>query len=100
MIDALRELNAILGFATFFGLCYRTPRALQGVSSKRVYLALLPFPIGVAFGSVYAVTHNFPPGPMAPYFTLAYVALAYVLVRWPEALGGNSPKERPCPTST
>lgn len=86
MIDALRELNAVLGFATFFGLCYRTPAALAAVASKRLYLALILFPIGVAFGSVYAVTHNFPPGPMAPYFTVAYILLAGGLVFWPQQL--------------
>lgn len=86
MIQLLREANAILGFATFFGLCYRTPAALQAVTSKRLYLALVLFPVGVAFGSVYAVVHNFPPGPMAPYFTVAYIFLAGGLVFWPKQL--------------
>jgi hypothetical protein len=86
VIHALREANAILGFVTFFGLCFRLPQALAGVSSKRLYLALIAFPIGVAFGSAYALQHNFPPGPMAPYFTVAYLYLALVLVWWPKQL--------------
>lgn len=90
MIHALRELNSVLGIAAFAGLCYRTPQALQGVSSKRLYLVLIAFPIGVAFGSLYAAAHHFPGGPMAPYFTLAYVALLVVLVWFPKSLGGTS----------
>lgn len=89
MTHLLRELNTILGVATFAGLCYRTPQALVGVSSKRLYLVLCLFPIGVAFGSVWALYHHFPPGPMTPYFTAAYIALAIVLVRWPERLNGD-----------
>lgn len=94
MIDALREVNFILGFATVFGLCLRTPLALRGVSSKRLYLALMPFPLGVAFGSVYAVAHNFPPAPTAPFFTVAYITLGVVLVWFPKQFAPASQEHR------
>ena len=86
MIQLLREINFWLGVLTFFGLCYRTPSALRAVTSKRLYLALCLFPIGVTFGSVYAWQHNFPPSPTAPYFTFAYIILAGGLIFWPKQL--------------
>jgi hypothetical protein len=90
VINLLREANSFLGFATFFGLCYRYPQALAGVSSKRLFIALSLFPIGVAFGSVYALAHDFPPAPTAPYFFVAYVALGVVLVWWPKQFSPGS----------
>lgn len=94
MIQLLREINFWLGVVTFAGLCWRTPQALMGVASKRLYLALCMFPIGVTFGSVYALQHNFPPSPTAPYFTVAYVALGVVLIWWPKRLDGVRSRNR------
>jgi hypothetical protein len=88
MIDQVRELNALLALLTFGGLCYRTPRALRGVTSKRLYLVLVSFPALVGLGSIQARLQHAPAGPVTYMFTVAYAALGVTLVWWPKRLNG------------
>lgn len=87
MIEHLRELNALLALAVGAGLGWRTPQALHNVASKRLFLALVVFPILVGFGSVQAVIQHAPGGPVTPCFTIAYLTLLTVLIWFPKQLG-------------
>lgn len=89
MIETFREINAVLAGLTFFGLCYRLPPAMRTVQSRRIFLALAAFPVLAGLGSVQALIQHYPPGPVAPMFTVAYVALGAGLVWWPSTLTGT-----------
>lgn len=91
MTHVFRELNVVLGVIALCLLCYRTPQAAPRVTSKRLYFSLAAFPILVCFGSVWALEHHYPPGPMAPFFTVAYVVLASFLIWLPKQLNGHQP---------
>jgi len=88
MTNFLRELNGVLALLVIgLGLMIRTAEALKTVKSKRLFVALLLFPIGVGGGSIYAAAKGFPSSPFVPYFTCAYIYLGLVVtVWWPESL--------------
>jgi hypothetical protein len=88
--EHFRVLNTILAVATVCGLIYRTPEALLGVSSKRLYIVLSLFPFGVGLGTVQAFAKHYPTGPAVVMFTAMFVALGLVeTVFWPKALTGK-----------
>lgn len=89
LLEVCRWMNGGLAFFVTMGLAYRTPQALQGVASKRLYLVLAAFPMLAGFASAQAVVLHAPLGPMTPVFTVAYMALAWVLLRWPPQLQRN-----------
>lgn len=86
MSEHLRDLNIALGVIAVGMLCFRTPRIVMKLTSKRLYFALSAFPILVCFGSVHAVAAHTAHSPVTPFFTASYLALDSFLIWLPKGL--------------
>lgn len=89
VLEFLRAVNAVLALLTFGGLCYRLPQAWKSVTSRSLFIALALFPPLAGVGSGRAFALHLPSSPLTPVFTVCYVFLGFVLIRWPARLTGS-----------